>query len=67
MHIDGETQVATPADGDALTHHRFRFYPGVWSTFDTIEACTKPKFCMGCEYKHERCTSNGRVPAESIK
>lgn len=46
---------------DQLNHHRFRFYPKVWSTFDGIEPCTKPKFCMGCTYKHPRCDERGRT------
>lgn len=45
-----------------LTHHRIRHYQGKWSTLDEIIECAKPKWCIGCEYKHPRCDPNGRVP-----
>jgi hypothetical protein len=62
MMIDGEISSVRSDHGD-LTHHRIRFYPKVWSTFDSIEKCAKPKFCVGCEYKHPRCDSVGRMQA----
>jgi hypothetical protein len=46
--------------------HRFRHYPGVWSTFDMIEPCAKPKWCMGCEFYHPFCTERGRVSPEEV-
>lgn len=63
MIIGGEVEMSSAPHGD-LTHHRFRFYPNVWSTFDSIELCTKPKFCMGCTYKHPRCDERGRTAPE---
>lgn len=42
-------------------YHRFRHYPGKWSTFDQIEECTKPKWCCGCEFNHAFCAADGRV------
>jgi hypothetical protein len=65
MRIDGELDKVPQAVGE-LTHHRFRFYPNAWSTFDAVEPCTKPEFCMGCTYKHPRCDSSGRVPKEEV-
>lgn len=41
-------------------YHRFRFYPNVWSTFDTIEPC-KTRGCLGCMYKHPVCDEDGRI------
>jgi len=62
--VDGEVPTTGAGEAGALTHHRIRFYPKVWSTFDGIEPCKKPKFCIGCTYKHPRCDASGRVPAE---
>lgn len=42
-------------------YHRFRFYEGRWSNFDTIEACKSPKGCVGCIYKHPFCDQNGKL------
>jgi hypothetical protein len=52
---------------DDRRFHRFRHYPGVWSTFDMIEPCAKPKRCMGCQYHHPFCTETGRVSVEEVK
>jgi hypothetical protein len=42
--------------------HRFRHYPGRWSTFDQIEECERPgKFCCGCEFEHPFCSNLGKV------
>lgn len=47
-------------------YQRIKFYQHGWSNFDAIEECSKPKFCVGCTYKHPVCDKNGRVsnPAE---
>lgn len=46
---------------EAKQYHRFRHYPGTFSTFDQVEECTKPKWCCGCEFKHALCTADGVV------
>jgi len=44
-------------------YHRFRHYQGRFSNFDLIEACDKPKWCCGCEFKHPFCDETGHVEA----
>ncbi len=45
--------------------HRFAHYQGRWSGFDLIERCEKPKFCIGCNYKHPFCSEEGRIETAS--
>lgn len=49
---------------EAKRYHRFRFYPKVWSTFDGIEECKRPKGCVGCTYKHPFCDETGKLIPE---
>lgn len=46
---------------DEKKHHRIRHHPGRYSTFDIVEECTKPEWCLGCEFGHAFCTEGGRV------
>lgn len=46
---------------DERRWHRVRFYPNVFSNFDTIEECKKPAPCLLCNYKHPICNKNGKV------
>lgn len=45
--------------------HRIRFYEGRWSTFDLVEECSRPGFCVGCTYKHPFCSETGRIIEEA--
>lgn len=54
---------STKPDVAETRWHRFRHYPGRWSTFDQIEKCEKPTWCCGCEFKHPFCSANGEIVA----